>query len=91
VDKRGDGSGGLLSDSAREQMLPASRPAPKQAEPERKSVALERLTGWEMGLSDSGAGAEDEERAEIHLLDPEDQNRAKLRHRPPQIGKIRGP
>jgi hypothetical protein len=65
------------------------------AELERKNLALERLTGLtrEVGLSDPDA--EDEERAEIDLLDPEARTFARvlaqneeLLHRPPQMGKI---
>jgi hypothetical protein len=41
------------------------------AELERKNLALERLTGpREVGLLDPDAEAEDEERAEIDLLEP---------------------
>jgi hypothetical protein len=68
-----------LTDLAFLQLL-ASRLAPEEvAELEWKNLALERLTGpGEVGRLDPDAGAEDEERAEIDLLDPEGHTFGKL-------------
>jgi hypothetical protein len=54
--------------------------APKEAaEPTRKNLALERLTGrWEVRRLDRDADAEDKQRDEIGWLGPEDQTFAKL-------------
>jgi hypothetical protein len=78
--------------------LLTSRLAPKEvAELERKNPALERLTGpREVGLLDLDAEAEDEELAEIDLLESDGSpwqsclpRMSELLHRLHQTGKIR--
>jgi hypothetical protein len=70
----------VLTDPAFLQHL-TSRLAPKEAaEPEGKKLALGRLTGpREVGLLDPHAEAEDEELADIDLLEPDGLTSAKLR------------
>jgi hypothetical protein len=78
-DERGDGPGRLLCALAREERLPTSLRAPKEAaEPERKNLAVEPVTGALDGRAvRPGRRSGRQGRAEIDLLEPEDETFAK--------------